>query len=240
VWSEKKPLVMSGFFYRLKRKMKMKKAAILLICGLTGLLVLFFLLRQGDEQLESPAVSSSVLERTPSAPSKQIKKSNVLPSPTTGAKILPEKSQASQRTESNKNSESVAVTTAPKPDPETALKKWDDRLVLYYAEGAKERVKDTPVTVEEQVEMRELFNALAPEAKLENINHAVNLLPDETVSVLNGILLDTAQPAEVLGVIFHDMLNRDEAIKNPLMEEIVKNKAHPMYVESARILDIVK
>jgi hypothetical protein len=81
---------------------------------------------------------------------------------------------------------------------------------------------------------------LAPDAKLENINHAVNLLPDETVSVLNGILLDAAQPAEVLGVIFHDLLNRDEAIKNPMMEEIVKNRKHPMYVESARILDIVK
>jgi len=231
---------MSGFFYPLKRKMKMKKTALLLIGALAGLVVLFLFLRQGDEQLESPAVSSSLQERTSAAPSKQVKKNNVLPSPTTVAKSQPVKSKASQLTEGNKNGKRVAATVSPKPDPETALKQWEDRLALYYAEGAKERVKDTPVTTEEQAEIRELFNALTPEAKLENINHAVNLLPDETVAVINGILFDTTQPGEVIAVIFHDLLNRDESIKNPMMEEIVKNKAHPMYVESARILDIVK
>jgi hypothetical protein len=144
------------------------------------------------------------------------------------AKSQPVKSKASQLTEGNKNGKRVAATVSPKPDPETALKQWEDRLALYYAEGAKERVKDTPVTTEEQAEIRELFNALTPEAKL------------ETVAVINGILFDTTQPGEVIAVIFHDLLNRDESIKNPMMEEIVKNKAHPMYVESARILDIVK
>lgn len=216
----------------------MKKSVLLLIVGLAGILGLFLFLRQGDDQLESPAGSSSVQVRIPVAPSKQAKKNNVVPSaPTEGKK---QSNKASKRPESSEDGERVAAPPTPKPDAETALKQWEDRLVLYYAEGAKERVKDTPVTVEEQVEMRELFSALAPDAKLENINHAVNLLPDETVSVLNGILLDAAQPAEVLGAIFHDMLNRDEAIKNPMMEEIVKNKKHPLYVESARILDIVK
>lgn len=218
----------------------MKKIAILLIGALTGLVILFLFLRQGDEQLESPAVSSSLQERTPAAPSKQVKKSNALPFPTTVAKSQPVKSKASQRTQSNEDEKRAVATTASKLDPETSLKQWEDRLLLYYAEGAKERVKDTPVTMEEQAEIRELFNALAPEAKLENINHAVNLLPDETVSVINGILFDTTQPGEVIAVIFHDLLNRDESIKNPMMEEIVKNKNHPMYVESARILDIVK
>lgn len=218
----------------------MKKSVLLLILALAGISGLFLFLRQGDAQRESPVESSSVQEHTRAVPSKQAKKSNVVPSATAGAKKLPAKALASKQVESSKDGERGAATTAPKPDPERALKQWEDRLLLYYAEGAKERVKDTPVTVEEQVEMRELFSALAPEAKLENINHAVNLLPDETVSVLNGILLDAAQPAEVLGVIFHDMLNRDEAIKNPMMEEIVKNKKHPLYVESARILDIVK
>ncbi len=216
----------------------MKKATILLIFSLIGLVLFFLFLRQGDEQLESPAESPSVQARTPAAPSKQTKKNSIVPSVTTEGKK--QSIKASKRPEDTEDGKRVAAAPVPKLDPETALKQWEDRLVLYYAEGAKERVKDTPVTMEEQVEMRELFSALAPDAKLENINHAVNLLPDETVSVLNGILLDATQPAEVLGAIFHDMLNRDEAIKNPMMEEIVKNKAHPMYVESARILDIVK
>lgn len=132
------------------------------------------------------------------------------------------------------------VQKRPATDQATALKRWEDRLVLYYDEGAKERVKTSPVTVEEQEEVLELFRDLSPEAQNEQIHHAMNLLPDETVEVVYGILFDTSQPPEVIGVIFHDLLNRDEAIKNPVMEEIVKDKSHPMYVESARILDIVR
>ena len=229
---------MSGFFYCLP--MNLKKISIFLLLALSGLVLFLLFLRQGDAQEETPEASSSQQAHDTEAHAKQEKKRTVIPSASTGGKTQPLKPTVSKQPAGTKEAKSVAATTPQKPDPETALKRWEDRLVLYYAEGAKERVKDTPVTVEEQVEMREFFNALASDAKLENINHAVNLLPDETVSVLNGILLDTAQPAEVLGVIFHDMLNRDEAIKNPLMEEIVKNKAHPMYVESARILDIVK
>lgn len=218
----------------------MKKTTILLIVAVTGLVVFFLLLRQGDEQLESPAESSKVQEHTPAAPSKQAKKSNVVPSAITGSKKLTAKSIAAKQPESNTDGNSVAAAPAPKPDPETAVRRWEDRLALYTEEGAKERVKTTPMTVEEKDELRNLFCDLSPEAQIENINHAMNLLPDETVEVVYGILFDTSQPAEVLNVIFHDLLNRDEAIKNPMMEEIVKNKKHPMYVESARILDIVK
>jgi|GEM_PF-1820026 len=230
---------MSGFFYRWQ--MKMKKKAILLIVSLTGIVVLLLFLRQGPEKQDQPTEPSTVQGPPPAGLSKQEMKRNVVPSSPTGGKTLPVKPVASKRPERQKDGKAVAANAVtPVPDPATALKQWEDRLVLYYAEGAKERVKETPVTVDEQVEMRELFSALAPEAKLENINHAVNLLPDETFSVINGILFDTTQSPEIIAVIFHDLLNRDEAIKNPVMEEIVKNKAHPMYVESARILDIVK
>lgn len=218
----------------------MKKTAILLVGAIAGLVVLFLFLWQGEEKQESPVEPSPVQASTRAAPVKQVKKSNVLPSAPSRSKSLPAKSMASKRAEHATEEKSVAAAVTPVQDSATALKRWEDRLALYYAEGAKERVKDTPVTMAEQAEIRELFNALEPDVKLENINHAVNLLPDETVSAINGILFDTTQPGEVIAVIFHDLLNRDESIKNPMMEEIVKNKAHPMYVESARILDIVK
>lgn len=219
----------------------MKKKAILLIVSLAGLVALLLFLRQGDENQMHPAASSSVQKRAPAARSKQASKRNVVLSVPAGGKTQPVKQTASKQPERQSDTKgATANAVVPVPDPEAALKQWEDRLAIYYAEGAKERVKDTPVTVVEQDEMRELFSALAPEAKLENIHHAMNLLPDETFSVINGILFDTTQPSEVIAVIFHDLLNRDEAIKYPVMEEIIKNKAHPMYVESARILDIVK
>lgn len=43
----------------------------------------------------------------------------------------------------------------------------------------------------------------------------------------------------MLDAIFSDALNRPE-IKMPLMRELRKDREHPMFFESARILDVVE
>lgn len=219
----------------------MKKTIRILIVAGIALLGLLVMLRRGTREQEERSAASSVDQRSSLALSKHKEHKKPSARIEKGARLA----EASQERRQGVIQEPVADSarqekTPPKVDPETALKRWEDRLALYCDEGAEARAAKTPVTLEEQVEMRELFSALAPEAKNENINHAVNLLPDEAFAVLNGILFDLTQPPEVIAVVFNDLLNRDESIKNPVMEEIVKNKAHPMYVESARILDIVK
>jgi hypothetical protein len=69
---------------------------------------------------------------------------------------------------------------------------------------------------------------------------ALNLIPDEQFFVLYPILYDKGEPEEVLDAIFSDALNRDEEIKIPLMKELRKDKTHPMFFESARILDVIE
>jgi len=83
------------------------------------------------------------------------------------------------------------------------------------------------------------FAALDEEDRTDGIRYAINLLPDEQFPVLYGILLDRRQSPEILDALFSDALNRPEAIKNRVMREVVKDERHPLFFESARILDVV-
>ena len=96
-----------------------------------------------------------------------------------------------------------------------------------------------PPPVAKAEAFKKAFDAMEPEDRIENIDYALNLLPDEQFPVLYLILFDKRQDPDILDAIFSDALNRDEVIKIPLMKELRKDKEHPMYFESARILDVI-
>jgi len=82
------------------------------------------------------------------------------------------------------------------------------------------------------------FASLPPEAQEEFIAHAVNLCEDEQYSLLEGIYLNNATPAEVKDTIFNDLLNRPDEIKLPLLAKSLANPAHPMTDDSREILEM--
>lgn len=84
------------------------------------------------------------------------------------------------------------------------------------------------------------FDELDPDDQLDGIRLALNLLPDEQFSALESILFDNTEQSEVLDAIFSDALNRPEAIKFPLLKELRKDREHPMFFESVRILDVTE
>jgi hypothetical protein len=43
---------------------------------------------------------------------------------------------------------------------------------------------------------------------------------------------------ETVNLVFHDILNRDELVKKPIMKEIFKDKTHPCWADVAWILDV--
>jgi hypothetical protein len=88
--------------------------------------------------------------------------------------------------------------------------------------------------------VKEAFDKLDKEDQLDGIRRSLNLFPDEQFPALYAILYDKAENPEVLDAIFSDALNRPEEIKNPLMKELRKDREHPMFFESARILDVVE
>lgn len=93
------------------------------------------------------------------------------------------------------------------------------------------------VTMPEIARFRGQFNRLPPARKSECLQRALNLVPDENVMLLAGILLDKTQPAELLEDVFNDILTRDERVKASVLQAIFKDKSHPCWADAAWVLD---
>ena len=78
-----------------------------------------------------------------------------------------------------------------------------------------------------------------PEArKDECIHRALNLIPDENVMLLAGVLMDKTMNKEIVEAVYNDILNRDEDVKRPILQQIFKDKTHPCWTDTAWILDV--
>ncbi|MDO5320658.1 MAG: hypothetical protein Q4G65_18695 [bacterium] len=94
------------------------------------------------------------------------------------------------------------------------------------------------VTMEEVRRFREQFSKIPKARKEECIHRALNLVPDENVMLLAGILFDKSQDREILELVYNDILNRDEDVKKPILREVFKDKNHPCWADTAWILDV--
>lgn len=72
----------------------------------------------------------------------------------------------------------------------------------------------------------------------ECIHRALNLIPDENVMLLAGVLMDKSMDKEIIETVYNDILNRDEDVKKPILQEIFKDKTHPCWADTAWILDV--
>ena len=95
---------------------------------------------------------------------------------------------------------------------------------------------DVPMEAVEK--FRQQFNKVPRARKVECLQRALNLLPDDNIMLLAGILLDKSQPTECLELVYNDILNRDESVKKPLLREIFKDREHPCWANTAWILDV--
>lgn len=96
---------------------------------------------------------------------------------------------------------------------------------------------DSDVPMAAVDKFRQQFNKIPDDRKEECLQRALNLLPDENIMLLAGILTDKEQPSEYLELVFNDILNRDESVKKPLLELIYKDKEHPCWATTAWIFD---
>ena len=72
----------------------------------------------------------------------------------------------------------------------------------------------------------------------ECVHRALNLIPDENVMLLAGILMDKTMDKEIVETVYNDILNRDEDVKKPILQQIFKDKTHPCWADTAWILDV--
>jgi hypothetical protein len=120
-----------------------------------------------------------------------------------------------------------------KADEEEALVDAFDDLTDKWREPSE---SDVPMAEVEKFRLQ--FNKIPKDRQTECLQRALNLLPDENVMLLAGILLDKGQPAEYLELVYNDILNRDESVKKPLLKEIFKDREHPCWATTAWILDV--
>ena len=97
---------------------------------------------------------------------------------------------------------------------------------------------DKPVTMADIDAFRDKFRKVPKARKEECVQRALNLIPDDNVMLLAGILFDKEQDKELLDLVFNDILNRDEDVKKPILKEIFKDKEHPNWPDTAWILDV--
>ena len=95
-------------------------------------------------------------------------------------------------------------------------------------------------TMDDIDEFVEQFRKLPADRKDECIHRALNLIPDENVMLLAGVLMDKGQDAETIDAVFSDILNRDESVKLPVLREVIKDTKHPCWKDAAWILDVTK
>ena len=83
----------------------------------------------------------------------------------------------------------------------------------------------------------ETFLKVPAARREECIHRALNLIPDEKVMLLTGILMNESLDKEIVKTVYNDILNRDEEVKNPILHQIFENKSHPCWADAVWILD---
>ena len=83
-----------------------------------------------------------------------------------------------------------------------------------------------------------VFRQVPKDRQDECIHRALNLISDENVMLLAGVLMDKAMDKEIVETVYNDILNRDEDVKKPILQEIFKDKSHPCWADTAWILDV--
>lgn len=94
------------------------------------------------------------------------------------------------------------------------------------------------VSMEDIDRFAKLFRQVPKDRQDECIHRALNLIPDENVMLLAGVLMDKSMDKEIIETVYSDVLNRDELVKKPILLEIFKDKSHPCWADTAWILDV--
>ena len=117
-------------------------------------------------------------------------------------------------------------------DAEEQLVEAFDGLVDKWMEpGEKE------VSMEDVSGFSAAFRKVPDSRKEECLQRALNLVPDDNVMLLAGILMDKSQPVELLETVYNDILNRDEDVKKTILMQIYRDRDHPCWADTAWILD---
>ena len=117
-------------------------------------------------------------------------------------------------------------------EEERLVEEFDSMTDKWMEPGGRE------VSMDDVSEFGRRFRQLPASRKEECLHRALNLLPDENVMLLAGVLFDKSLDKDYLELVYNDILNRDEDVKKPILNEIYKDRSHPCWADTAWILDV--
>ena len=117
-------------------------------------------------------------------------------------------------------------------EEEALVEKFDELTDKWMETSAK------GVTMDDVMAFSQQFAKVPKARKDECLHRALNLIPDGNVMLLAGILMDKTQDKELVELVYNDILNRDEDVKKPILQQIIKDKSHPCWADTAWILDV--
>lgn len=136
-------------------------------------------------------------------------------------------SEETEGEESEKTPEEIAEEAE-----ELAVEEFDALTDVWMEQTDKE------VSMEDIDKFGAAFRNVPKARQDECVHRALNLIPDENVMLLAGILMDKSLDQEIIETVFNDVLNRDEEVKEPILQQIFKDKEHPCWADVAWILDV--
>ena len=161
--------------------------------------------------------------------------------PSKGSSVQPERSgqetasPLSEKEEDEDNPENDEPQTEEEKreaEEEKLVEAFDDLTDKWQEPSAK------GVTMSDIDNFAASFRKIPKARQDECIHRALNLIPDENVMLLAGILMDKTMDKEIVETVYNDVLNRDEDVKKPILQQIFKDKTHPCWTDTAWILDV--
>ena len=132
-------------------------------------------------------------------------------------------------------------SVAEDPEPESESMTEEERKVEAFDSETDKWMdveKANSPTMQDIHDFAKKFKELPEDRKEECLQRALNLIPDDNVMLLVGILMDKSQKKDFAELIYNDVLNRSDDVKKPILKQIHSDKSHPCWADTAWILDV--
>ena len=134
-----------------------------------------------------------------------------------------------------------ASEPAEEPQTEEEKREAEERKLVDAFDGLTDKWQEPSakgVTMADVDNFAKAFRKIPKARQDECIHRALNLIPDENVMLIAGVLMDKTMDKEIVETVYNDILNRDEDVKKPILQQIFKDKSHPCWADTAWILDV--
>ena len=141
----------------------------------------------------------------------------------------------------DKEEESAVSDSGEEPRTEEEKREAEEEQLVNSFDDLTDRWQEPSakgVTMSDIDNFAAAFRKIPKARQDECIHRALNLIPDENVMLLAGVLMDKSMDKEIVETVYNDVLNRDEDVKKPILQQIFKDKSHPCWADTAWILDV--